>query len=291
MDFVVRVEHLPLLGQTVLGRDFVTTPGGKGANQAYAAGKLGGIVRMVGCVGDDVFGQQLKTSLVAAGVDVSNVRSAAGRSTGVAFICVDQAGQNSIVVAPGANAALLPPDAEAFRGCGVVLCQLESPLTTVEAALRMARKEGAQTILDPAPAQSISFQAVDFLTPNESEAATLLGHASSEVSLNDAPAVAAALRAQGAKSVILKLGDRGCFYADGTQQIHVPAFSVNVVDSTAAGDTFNGALAVALSESQPIKQALRFANAAAALSVSRSGAQSSVPTRTEVEQLLRQNLA
>ena len=292
MDFVVSVDHLPAPGETVLGRDFQMIPGGKGANQACAAGKLaaGGLaVRMIGRVGYDVFADHLKASLSAAGVDVSSVHAARSQPTGVALIWVDRAGQNSIVVASGANSALAASDVEAmrsvFRGASHALFQLESPLDTVAAALALAREEGLATILDPAPARPLAralLQQVDILTPNESEALLLLGRPPARVSVDEAPPLAAALLELGPRAVILKLGDQGCFYSDGRTSIHEPAFKVQVRDTTAAGDTFNAALAVALAESLPIHNALRFANKAAAISVTRLGAQSSAPSRSEM---------
>ncbi|MDQ6678764.1 MAG: ribokinase, partial [Acidobacteriota bacterium] len=180
MDFVVRMEHLPAAGQTVLGRDFETLPGGKGANQAHAAARLGATVRMMGCVGRDAFGEQLKASLVSAGVDVSGVEAVETHPTGVALISVDAAGQNSIVVAPGANHAEIALSADIFRGARVALFQLETPLGTVRDGLTYARTAGATTILDPAPAQPLSrdlLTLVDIVTPNETEALLLLGRA------------------------------------------------------------------------------------------------------------------
>ena len=296
MDFVVTVERLPAPGQTVLGRDFQMIPGGKGANQACAAARLGGpgvAVRMVGRVGYDLFGDHLKAGLSAAGVDVSAVHATRAQPTGVALIWVDRAGQNSIVVASGANHALQPSEVESFRrsfqDARFVLFQLETPLEVVEAALGLAHRLGAATILDPAPAQPLGRQllaAVDLLTPNESEALMLLGRPPGRVPAEEAPELARALRALGAAAVVLKLGDQGCYFDDGRRSIYQPAFPVTVRDATAAGDTFNAALAVALAEDQPTEQALRFANAAAALSVTRLGAQASVPLREEVEQFL-----
>ncbi len=294
MDFVVAVDHLPAPGETVLGGGFQMLPGGKGANQACAAGKLGAesvAVKMIGRVGQDVFGESLKASLAAAGVDVTAV-SAVAQPTGVALIWVDKGGQNSIVVASGANLELPVADVEAMRtvfaGARFALFQLESPLATVTAALRLAHEEGAQTILDPAPAQPLAAELlyeVDILTPNESEALMLLGRPAARVGLNEAPELARALRALGPKTVILKLGDQGCFVDDGVEARHVPGFAVTAVDTTAAGDTFNAGLAVALAEGKTLAEALRFANAAAAISVTRMGAQASAPARGEVEAL------
>ena len=296
MDFVVRVERLPAAGETVLGRDFHMTPGGKGANQAYAAARLAGpriAVRMAGRVGYDLFADHLKASLAAAGADTAAVMGTKSAATGVALIWVDAQGQNSIVVASGANHAFVAADVAGLRrtvrGAAFLLAQLETPLDTVSALLALAREEGARTILDPAPARPLSrdlLGAVDILTPNESEALILLGRPPARVSTADAPALAAALRGLGAKAVVLKLGDQGCVFDDGERPLYVPAFAVEVTDSTAAGDTFNGALAVALAEEMPMRGALRFASAAAAISVTRDGAQSSLPTRAEVESFL-----
>jgi ribokinase len=296
MDFVVSVEHLPAAGETVLGRDFQMIPGGKGANQACAAGKLGAgsvAVRMIGRVGYDIFADHLKASLSAAGVDVGAVHAARSQPTGVALIWVDRQGQNSIVVASGANHELAAADVEAmrhvFRGASLALFQLETPLDTVSAALALARAEGLRTILDPAPAQPLPpalLQHVDILTPNEGEALMLLGRPPARVSAAEGPELAGALCRLGPKTIILKLGDQGCFHYDDAGYWHLPAFPVEVRDSTAAGDTFNAALAVALAEGQPIDRALPFANAAAAISVTRLGAQASAPTRAEVDSFL-----
>ncbi|MCX6622058.1 MAG: ribokinase [Acidobacteria bacterium] len=296
MDFVVSTERLPAPGETVLGRDFQMIPGGKGANQACAAGRVGAgcvQVRMIGRVGYDVFADHLKASLSAAGVDVSSVHASRSHATGVALIWVERSGQNSIVVASGANGDLHAADVEAMRaplrGAKLALFQLETPLATVAAALRLAREEGVTTILDPAPAQPLPedlLRGVDILTPNESEACVLLGEAPRRLTLEDGPAVAAALKVLGPRAVILKLGEQGAYYFDGQTEVHAPGFAVTARDTTAAGDTFNAALAVALAEDKPIAEALRFANAAAAISVTRLGAQASIPTRAEVDGFL-----
>lgn len=296
MDFVVTVEHLPAPGQTVLGRDFQMIPGGKGANQAHAAGRLGAhsvAVRMIGRVGYDSFADHLKASLSAAGVDVSAVHGTRAHATGVALIWVDSGGQNSIVVASGANMALAAADVASmrnvFRGASLALFQLETPLATVAAAMAAARAEGLKTMLDPAPAQPLPpemLARVDILTPNESEALLLLGRPPARVTLADAPALAAALRKLGPATVIVKLGDQGCYYASADGEGHFPALPVKACDSTAAGDTFNAALAVALAEGRPFQEAIPFANAAAAISVTRLGAQASAPARDEVEAFL-----
>jgi ribokinase len=296
MDFVVRVPRLPSPGETALGSGFQMIPGGKGANQACAVGRIGsGAVQgsMVGRVGYDVFADHLKASLSAAGVDVSFVHATKSAPTGVAFIWVEEHGQNSIVVAAGANHSFTAADVEALRpalsGAKYALFQLESPLVAVEAALKLAHELGATTILDPAPAHPLSEDIlvhVDILTPNESEASLLLGRDSRRINPAQASEAAQQLLALGCGAVVLKLGDSGCLYYDGKTELAVPAFAVEAVDTTAAGDIFNASLAVALTENKPIEEALRFANAAAALSVTKPGAQTSVPTRNEVVSFL-----
>jgi ribokinase len=297
MDFVVRVPELPAPGETTLGSNFQMIPGGKGANQACAVGRTGGKVTqgvMIGRVGTDLFADHLKASLSAAGLDVSAVHTNRSTPTGVALIWVDQKGQNSIVVAPGANhdwePAALACLRSMFQGARYALFQLESPIAVVKEGLSLARQMGARTILDPAPAQILTADIlanVDVLTPNETEACILLGRKPSRIDLIECRQVAGALRALGVRSVVLKLGDRGAVYFDGDTEIHQPAYPVRAVDSTAAGDVFNGALAVALAEGKSRSFAMRFASAAAAISVTRPGAQSSVPLRNEVEEFLR----
>ncbi len=295
MDFVVQVERLPAPGETTLGSGFRMIPGGKGANQACAAGRLAAnaAVRMVGRVGYDPFADHLKASLAASGVDVAAVMATRSQPTGVALIWVEKAGQNSIVVAAGANGELAPEDIEsvkqAYSGARCALFQLETPLKTVESALQAARRAGAVTVLDPAPAQPLPaplLALVDILTPNESEACLLLGRAPQRVGFEEAPAMAAALRALGPRAVILKLGEQGCYYSGPEGETAAAGFRVEAVDTTAAGDTFNGAFAVALAEGSELTDALRFANAAAALSVTRLGAQASIPQRAEAERFL-----
>ena len=296
MDFVVAVDRLPAPGETVLGANFQMIPGGKGGNQACAAARVGSgavQVRMAGRVGIDVFGDHLKASLSAAGVDVRAVHGTRSEPTGVALIAVERSGQNSIIVAPGANHAMIASEVEALRplfaDARFALFQLETPIDTVAAALRLAREAGARTILDPAPAQPLSAEllaSVDILTPNESEALILLGRPPGRVELGQAPMLARFLLDLGPRAVLLKLGDRGCFYRDADNELASPAFSVTARDTTAAGDVFNAAFAVALAEDRRIADALRFANAAAAISVTRAGAQASVPSRAEVDQFL-----
>jgi ribokinase len=289
MDFVVQVERLPRPGETVLGGRFATQPGGKGANQACAAARLGGRVRMVGRVGDDGFGVELRRGLEADGVDTRGVQVSAATPSGVALIFVDASGQNQIVVAAGANQTLTRSDVdEAIAGAseGFLLLQLESPLETIEHAAALGARRGLGVVLDPAPARALPdtlLANVSCLTPNESEALALVGRPGSVVSLADAPAVARALLERGPRAVVLKLGALGAYADAGSGGRHFPAPRVEALDATAAGDTFNGAFAVALAEGRPFADAVAFANAAAALSVTRLGAQASIPSRSEVD--------
>jgi len=292
-DLVVPVPRLPLAGETLTGRDLRIHPGGKGANQAVAAARLGAQTVMAGQAGNDAFGGLLIDSLRRAGVDVSRVGRVEG-SSGVALISVLPGGENAIVISPGANATLTP-DLVRERLAGLtagdfLLCQLESPLDAVQAALETAKNAGAATVLDPAPAQPLSpgiLQAVDWLTPNQSEAAALLGREGREIRTADkAREAARELRKLGPRAVIVKLGRMGCFVsAEDTAEL-APGFEVEAVDATAAGDTFNAALAVALAEERGPLLAARFANAAAAVSVTRPGAQTSAPSRAEVERFV-----
>jgi ribokinase len=298
MDLVFALDRLPHAGETRSGGDLALYPGGKGANQACAASKLGGNTVFVARVGDDGFGSRLLESLEQAGVDVSRVAQCE-RATGCACIYVLPNGDNSIVISPGANAALDPDAAVAdisdIDAGDILLAQLETPIESVQAAFQYAKSRGATTILDPAPARPVPqalLEAVDFITPNETEAGLLTGEPDRRVeSFDDALPIARRIVTLGPRSVILKLGDRGCLFFDGNRAIPVEAFRVEAVDSTAAGDVFNGAFSVALSERMGVADALRFASAAAAISVSRRGAQPSVPVRAEVDQMLGTALA
>ena len=296
MDFVVSVRYLPSPGATVPGHSFQMVPGGKGANQACAAARLappGVQVAMAGRVGDDIFGERLLASLSTAGVDTQFILPTAAEPTGVALIFVEQDGLNQIVVAAGANGLLRPADLSAveeqFAQAHLVLLQLESPLETVAAALEIARRHGATTLLDPAPACPLPpelLAQVDLLTPNETEALALTGRPGAVVALEEAGPLTEQLLRLGAGGVILKLGERGVYCACPPLRAHFHARQVKAVDSTAAGDTFNGALAAALAEGRPLELAVDFANAAAALSVTRYGAQSSIPCRQQVLEFL-----
>ena len=294
-DLVCRTPHLPARGETVLGSDLETIPGGKGANQAVAAARLGGRVHMVGRVGDDDAGTRLRAGLRENGVGVKHVRATPGVPGGCAMILVDRRGENSIVVAPGANARVTPADIDAalplLRRAAVVVLQLEIPLDTVRHAVATCRKLGVPTVLDPAPVPPRGLTRglfeVDVLTPNQVEAQLLLGRQPDAIALRDPSAIASALLSKGPARVVLKLGACGSFDADGRAARRVPAFKVKAIDSTAAGDAFTGALAVAMAEGMAPADALRFANAAGALCCTKRGAQPSLPTRRQVERLIK----
>jgi ribokinase len=294
MDLVVRVDVLPERGQTVSGRGFATLPGGKGANQACAAARLGGSCRMIGRVGADLFGERLKAGLASDGVDTRHVLVTDGEATGVALIPVEDGGQNVIVVAGGANLRLRPGDVEdGLRDSagGLLLLQLESPPETVEAAAASGRALSMTVVLDPAPARPLSaglLRSVEVLTPNETEALALLGRRGDALSVTDARDAGRQLRELGPPTVVVKLGAKGVVVVDGEGFRHWPAPSVEAVDATAAGDTFNGALAVALAEGRPLDDAARFAVTAASISVMRVGAQASIPTRVQVDAFIAQ---
>ena len=292
MDMVMGVKRLPREGETITGTDLRLFAGGKGANQACAAGRLGARVELIAQVGRDAFGESLVKALAAAGVGVSGV-GRSDRATGCASIYVMPDGENSIVISPGANATLDPRTALQrllLNEGDLVLCQLETPLETVAAVLAHAKGQGAVTVLDPAPARVLPaslLRAVDWLTPNQTEAGVLLGGLNFAVDGMDRAREAAGLLLElGALGVVMKLGEAGALVWDGRKAVEARAFRVNAVDTTGAGDAFNGALAAALAEGRPMEDALRFANAAAAISVTRAGAQASMPSRVEVEAFL-----
>jgi ribokinase len=291
-DMIVRVPRIPRPGETVLGGDFAMAPGGKGANQAVAAARSGGAVTFVARVGDDLFGRAAREGFERDGIDTRFVLTTPGAPSGVALINVDERGENSISVASGANARLSVADVEAaaaaFDSADIVLLQLESPLETVEAAAREAGRRGVPVILNPAPARDLGdalLSLVSVLTPNEHEAGLLTGiTVKDEGSARDA---ASRLRARGPRSVVITRGGRGVYASGETFEGPLTAFAVEPVDTTAAGDVFNGALAVALAEKLGLPDALRFAQAAAAISVTRPGAQPSAPVRTEIKAFLK----
>ena len=292
MDLVAFAPRIPVAGETLTGHTFLSVPGGKGANQAFAAARLGASVAMLGRVGADDLGRQLRDNLAAAGCDVNGVMTTADSTTGIALIFVADSGQNSIVIVAGANGKLSPEDIAAassrFNGVTHVLLQLESPIATVVSAAQAARRADARVILDPAPAPSSALPAellanVDILTPNETEAAILTGDSPRRMNPDEAIEVGRRLRAMGPATVIVKLGEQGValITAERSQLLRAPA--VTAVDTTAAGDVFNAALAVTLTDGAEIAAACRFANRAAALSVTRRGAQASAPSRAELD--------
>lgn len=289
IDLVARSARIPSPGETLLGEEFATHPGGKGANQAVAVARLGYPVRMIGRVGDDGFGEHLRDHLTRSGVDISGVRTSPG-SSGVAVIVVAETGENSIVVVPGANALLTPQDMDesidVLRSASVVLTQLETPLETIMHLAELCLREGVPLILDPAPAQSLPIELlskVTWFTPNETEAAFYIGTSGD----GDPASTASRLMDLGLTKVVLKLGSRGAYLATPDGASHrIASFPVQAVDTTAAGDAFNGAFAAGLSLGMSSPESARFAAAAAALSVTRAGAQPSMPSRDEVNQLL-----
>ncbi len=290
MDLVVAAPHVPAPGETVLGRDFSTIPGGKGANQAVAAARLGGQVMMIGRVGDDDLGPRLRAGLEHNGVDCTYVSQTAGIASGVAMITVADNGENAITVASGANFKVTPEDIDAaeaaLKAARVCVLQLELPVETVARAIELCRRHSVETILDPAPAPAkplpSSVLQADIVSPNENEAAALTGLPAT------APPeqVAAALREKGCRAAVLKLGQRGAYISSTDLEMPAPGFRVQVVDTTAAGDAFTGALAVARAAGQPLAEAVRFANAAGALACTRWGAQPSMPMLNEIKAFL-----
>ena len=290
-DMILNVDRLPKPGETVLGGSFAMCPGGKGANQAVAAARAGGDVTFIARVGDDAFGEQAIAGFVVDNINVDYVLRDAEAPSGVALINVDGDGENSISVASGANAHLLPVDVEAAHeaivSAEVLVVQLETPLATVQAATTIAAEHNVQTILNPAPAQPLSdtmLRLVSILTPNSSEAEFLTGISVSGE--EDAKNAARALVEKGPESVLITLGAVGTYAINAEIDELVAGFQVEAKDTTAAGDVFNGALAVALAEGVSMREAIVFANAAAALSVTRTGAQPSAPTRSEIDTFL-----
>ncbi|NED97405.1 ribokinase [Phytoactinopolyspora alkaliphila] len=284
MDLVVTTQRAPERGETVTGHEFRTVPGGKGANQALAAARAGGDVTFLGAVGDDDFGRRIRDLLEADGIDVGELAVVA-ETTGTAHITVDDTGDNSIVVVPGANGcvtALTDPHRAAIRAADALLLQLELPLLVVAEAAAYAHSVGVRTVLTPAPAIPLAgslLEQVDFLVPNEHEAMILTGA--------DDPHQAGRELAERCAQVVVTLGAEGAVYlGSGRPALQVPAFPVEVLDTTAAGDTFVGVLAVGLAEGLEPEATLRRAAAASALSVQRFGASSSMPTRTEIDHFL-----
>jgi ribokinase len=288
MDFVIRTAVIPRPGETVLGTDFRRIPGGKGGNQAAAAARLGAKVTMIGAVGKDDIGEELIRSLKKDGVKTDYILKKEGISTGIASIIVERSGNNAITVVSGANYALAVEDVERYHfiieQSSVLLVQLETPLLTIKKALTLARRADCLTILNPAPAVKLDAEILtntDILTPNETELELLSGLP--VASLEEIRTAGNRLLKKGVRQLIVTLGDKGCVSINRDGMNHYPARKVSAVDTTAAGDCFNSALAVALSEGKLIEEAISFAISASSLSVSKLGAQTSLPYRKEVD--------
>lgn len=295
MDMVVRTPHIPRPGETLMGHFSGYVPGGKGANQAYAAGRLGGCIAMLGKVGQDEFGDALLNSLRGAGVDTSLIFKCAER-TGQALICVGEDGGNSIVVLPGANACcdaeFICAHAADIADSRAIMLQMEIPHGAVYEAIRQAKKAGRMVFLNPAPAPDDIpdeiFPLIDYITPNETELEALTGVPAPD--LEGAKKAAQALLKRGVAHVLATLGSKGALHVDSSGAVLYPGRRVSPVDTTAAGDTFNAAFAVRLMEGAPLAQAAAFANAAAAISVTRAGAQPSIPSREETDNLFKEDV-
>lgn len=292
MDFVASAPALPRPGETVLGNEFGIFPGGKGANQAVQAARLGAEVYLIGRVGQDGRGDRLLQALEMDGVHTDFIVRDQEAPTAACCIHVDQNGQNSIVIVPAANAALSPADVDAARkvldSASIILAQLEVPVATVLHAFALAGQRGIRTILNPAPAQPLPadlLACTTVLTPNELEVETLAGRAGATRRAGWESELAGWLLEQGVQTAIITLAEKGCYARTRAGEIRQPAFAVKAVDTTAAGDAFSGALAVSLAEGAGLPQALRFASAAGALATTRAGAQPSMPYRAEVEEL------
>ncbi|MBK4114193.1 ribokinase [Cronobacter sakazakii] len=291
-DHILNLEAFPAPGETVTGSQYQVAFGGKGANQAVAAGRSGADIAFIACVGEDDIGERIRQQLSRDNIDVAPVRTVAGESTGVALIFVNGEGENVIGIHAGANAALTPErvneQREKIANARALLMQMESPVESVIAAARIAHEHQTTVILNPAPARALSddlLALVDIITPNETEAEKLTGV---KVVDDDSAAQAArVLHQKGIETVIITLGSRGVWLSVNGEGQRVPGFRVKAVDTIAAGDTFNGALMTALLEGTPMLEAIRFAHAAAAIAVTRPGAQPSVPWRDEIDAFLQ----
>lgn len=287
MDMVIKTDHIPVPGETVLSGTFFMNAGGKGANQAVAVARLGGEVVFISKLGNDLFGKQFSQLFSNEGIDTAYIRYDEDHPSGVALITVDKSGENSIVVASGANAKLAETDVagalKEISEAGIVLLQLEIPMQTVEYVVEYASKHGVKVILNPAPASTLSpaiLANIDILTPNKTEAGMIAGMDVTDIT--SAGEAAKAICKMGVKSVVITMGALGAVICDNDGIRHVEAIIVETLDTTAAGDVFNGAIAVALAEGKSLDAAVEFACEAAAISVTRLGAQSSIPYRTEL---------
>lgn len=291
VDHILNLEQFPQPGETLAGQQYQVAFGGKGANQAVAAGRSGADIAFIACIGNDDIGQRIRRQLADDGIDVAPVAAVNGESTGVALIFVNADGENSIGIFAGANAALTPEylvqHHQVIADADILLMQLESPPETVLAAARIARQNQTRVILNPAPATILSdelLSLVDIITPNETEAQILTGVA--VTTDDDAAKAAAVLHEKGIGSVLITLGSRGVWLSEQGNGQHIPGFRVKAIDTIAAGDTFNGALSTALLEKKTITESVHFARAAAAIAVTRRGAQPSVPWRQEIDRFL-----
>ena len=289
MDIVMEMKCMPKKGETILGESLTYSPGGKGANQAFAAGMLGGNAMMLGCVGRDSMGDQLRENMQKSGTDISGIAQVENKPTGVAAIYVDENGDNSIVVISGANsicdATYLKQNDDLFKQSDYVLFQMEIPAEAVYYGIRRAKELGKTVILNPAPAPdglpADILQKIDYLTPNETETLKLSGL--TEMSEESLLTGAEELLKKGVKNVIVTMGDKGALLVNDEGKNLYPTRKVKAVDTTAAGDCFNAAFAVGLSEGMSHEEAIRFANTASSISVTRKGAQGSIPSRKEVD--------
>jgi ribokinase len=291
-DMIIKLDKIPVPGETVIGGEFSTAAGGKGANQAVAAARAGGDVTFVACVGEDMFGQESLDGFVKDGINTEHIIKQGKAASGVALIFVDKKGENSIAVASGANFELTPDHisqvSDVIKSADILVMQLETPVETITAAAKIAKENGVKVILNPAPAQSLGddlLECLSVLTPNEIEAEVLSGV--KVVDDSSAEQAAKVLLDKGLDSVLITLGPKGVFAANRDGSNLVSGFKVEAVDTTAAGDVFNGALSVALCENPSLDEAIRFASAAGALSVTKLGAQPSAPTRQEIEEFMK----
>jgi ribokinase len=293
LDLTTYVPHLPALGETLRGHSFITVPGGKGANQAVAAARLGAPAKFFGRIGNDAFGREVMLIVQKEGIDLSGIQVDGKHGTGLAVISVDDKADNSIVIVSGANMALDESDAKRcikeLDNAKVVMLQLEVPLEASLSVARAAHSKGVQVVWDPAPALELpveAYQLADYMTPNEVEAGMLVGF--QPKSLEEAKLAAGILRERGVRVAIIKLGALGAYYESAQESGFMPSFIVNSIDTVAAGDSFNGGLAVAVMEGKQLKEAIRWGSAAGAIATTKTGAMPSMPYRQEVEILLKE---